>query len=302
MKILNRATDKDNFKFHFYAFPAARDAFKEILMQPQLAQKKILMPAFIGQSDREGSGVFDPIRSTKIQYEFYKMDQSLNIDVSDLKFRLSNNPNAILLLIHYWGFIDSSYDVVKKMAKDYGCTIIEDFAHGLFTFFNNPVIDFDYGFFSLHKMFSYQGGGVLISRQAMPGLQEYNFKFFEFNLKAIANRRVENYNFVLNKLKRLGNKHITILRDNVGQSVPQTFPILLSSNKLKDELYFKLNESGFGVVSLYHQLIGEVGESYVNERMVSSRILNLPIHQDADFKSLEAMVERMAAICNEYEG
>ena len=302
MKINNRATNSESFKFNFYSFVSARKAFEEILQLPDLAGKKLLLPAFIGQSDREGSGVFDPVRNTKYPFEFYEMDLSLTIETQKLKDKIKKNPGSILLLIHYWGFIDPSYQEIKAIAKESGCLIIEDFAHGLFSFFQKPVVDFDYGFFSLHKMFSYKDGGILISKKELNHLVPYDQKFYEFNLTEISNKRVQNYNFVLELLSKNKNIHLKILRENFGYSVPQTFPLLMSSNKLKDYLYFKMNEAGFGVVSLYHQLIHEVDDKFVNERAVSSRILNLPIHQDADNDSLKSMVELLLKMCNEYEG
>lgn len=300
IKITNKPCDLANFKLNFYQFNAAREALAEII-NILGADKKILIPAFIGYSVREGSGIFDPIRKSGINYEFYKMDDQLNIDVPLLSEKIKKNPGSIVLLVHYWGFVDPACAEIKHVAVQNECAIVEDFAHGLFTFFKNPIVDFDYGFFSLHKMFPYEDGGVLISKKSLHHLNAYNSGFFEYNLLAIAKVRVENYLYLLDQLKRIASSKVTLLRKFLGDSVPQTFPILLNDNSMKDFLYFKMNEAGFGVVSLYHQLISEVDESFSSERDISSRILNLPIHQDVTFEAIDAMVNFLRSACEEYE-
>jgi len=298
--IPNKPRDSSHFKLNLYQFNAAREALAEIIniVGPD---KTIFIPAFIGYSVREGSGIFDPIRKSGINYEFYKMDHQLNIDAPVLFEKIEKNPGSIVLLVHYWGFIDPACAEIKHFAAKHSCIVVEDFAHGLFTFFKKPVVDFDYGFFSLHKMFPYDTGGVLISKHPLDSLQTYDAGFFEYNLLAIAEVRTANYLHLHERLKGISLKKVSLLRSDIGNSVPQTFPILLPDNKMKDFLYFKMNEAGFGVVSLYHQLISEVGESFNNERDISSRILNLPIHQDVSFEAIDEMVSFLRNACEEYE-
>ena len=50
-------------------FKSARYAFEELLnIIRSVRDGVVLMPGYIGQSVREGSGVFDPIRHTKTRY------------------------------------------------------------------------------------------------------------------------------------------------------------------------------------------------------------------------------------------
>ena len=55
--------------------------------------------------------------------------------------------------------------------------------------------------------------------------------------------------------------------------------------------YFNMNERGYGVVSLYHNMIAELDETLVNEHEISRRILNLPLHQDIESDQLDEMLE-----------
>ena len=83
-------------------------------------------------------------------------------------------------------------------------------------------------------------------------------------------------------------------------SVPQTYPLLLDSEALRDNLYFKMNEKDFGVVSLYHKLIPEIDKSFKIEHMMSKKILNLPVHQDISQTQLKSMIKFLFLLINKF--
>ena len=122
----------------------------------------------------------------------------------------------------------------------------------------------------------------------------FNYNPFEYNIHEIIQRRINNYNFLYEQIKDI-NK-ITILIPNIVDQVPQTFPILLPSENIRDYLYFHLNKCGFGVVSLYHDLIKQIPKNYIIERYISERILNLPIHQDVKLKDLKKLICEIKSI------
>ena len=62
------------------------------------------------------------------------MDRNHNIELDSLKLIIKSNRNNILLIIHYFGFIDHNLLVIKEYAREYNMIIIEDFAHSFFTF------------------------------------------------------------------------------------------------------------------------------------------------------------------------
>ena len=304
MKIAKKQTDTGQDAFNWAYFNSARAGLKRILQNRELRGKKILLPAYIGYSTREGSGVFDPIRETKTSYIFYKMDASLNIDIEDIKLKIRDNKNSILLIIHYFGFLDKMLVEIKNYAKKYDMIIIEDFAHAFFTFWTNPVRDFDFGIFSIHKLFPLPAGGMVMSRKRIRsarGEHAGKYDLFNYDMGAIIRRRIENYNYLLKKLRQKAvSYNITILKKRLNGAVPQSFPILLSTTELRDRLYFEMNKKGYGVVSLYHMLIHEVGNSFTSEKIVSGKILNLPVHQDAEIKILDGMVDIMLRVVDEY--
>ena len=58
-----------NLKMNMYFFNSARESFEYILTNA-LKNKTILIPAYIGYSSKEGSGIFDPIKILKLNINF----------------------------------------------------------------------------------------------------------------------------------------------------------------------------------------------------------------------------------------
>jgi len=304
MIIEKKQKDVKRHIFNWSYFSLAREGLKCILQTKELTGKKILVPGYLGYSAREGSGVFDPIRETKMQYIFYNLDGHLNINVKDLKSRIKKNQGNALLIIHYFGFRDRNLEVIKQYAKKYNMIIIEDFAHAFFSFWLNPIIDFDYGIFSIHKLFPVDSGGMVIGRKKIKysknnGNAKYNL--FNYDIKEIIQKRIENYRYISSRLKeKAASYKIVSLKEELHEVVPQTFPILLHDSRIRDHLYFQMNEEGYGVISLYHTLIEEIDNSFSVEHEIASRILNLPVHQDTGKKELGYMIDRMFKIVKGY--
>ena len=291
--------NKNNCIFNWRYFKSARESFKYVLKKCiSEGSNKILIPAYIGHSSREGSGVFDPIKEIGLDYVFYHLDKYLNINISDLEDKIIRNPKSIILFIHYFGFKDINLHKIKSLVNAKNLIVIEDFAHSFFTFWQNPIVNFDYAFFSLHKLFPLPYGGMLLSKDKVYIENDDEIekdlapKLFQFNIKNIVDKRVDNFNYLLNIVKDLENKNIIkILKTELVDNVPQTFPILFGNKNIRDYLYFKLNERGLGVVSLYHELINEINSNFVIEHNISNTIINLPLHQDIEFEDLAKLKE-----------
>ena len=144
----------------------------------------------------------------------------------------------------------------------------------------------------------------MISKRIMKSVSNVagaKYNLFNFDIFAIIQKRIENYEYLLSLLKEKAPFYkIVILRGKLGKTVPQSFPVLLQNNKLRDRLYFRMNKEGYGVTSLYHELIEEAGSFFKIEHEISGRILNLPVHQDADKKYMGDMVKRMFKIISDY--
>lgn len=297
MIIEKKPSNFDAYRLNWAYFASARQGLSHALHLEAHRCKSVLLPAYIGLSAREGSGVFDPIRTAGIRYGFYRLDPELNIDLIELEKNMKKHQGNILLLIYYFGFAYKNEDIINDLAKKYNMVVIKDLAHAFYTFYRKPVVDFDYAIFSLHKLFPYDQGGLLLSKYELNLKNKYDFDILNYNMDAIIKKRINNYNYILEKLMNMNSKiNIVILKKILIDNVPQSFPILLENTVVRDHLYYSLNKAGYGVVSLYHELIDAIDPSYVTEHNISQRILNLPVHQDVEFKDLDAMINMIPKI------
>lgn len=302
MHIEKTASNFDTYRRDMILYENARSAFTEVLELVHLKEYEIvLLPAYIGWSSHEGSGVFDPIKKLGLKYDFYKINSELNIDVDDLANKLKFKNIRVLVVIHYFGYIDKNYEDVVRIAKENNVIVIEDEAHAMYTDLIGGISGRkgDFSLFSLHKMLPVKTGGALVINQnARIRFSEYNTKlsyqcmdtFFSYDLKAISEKRIRNTKNFLKYIDEAAG-YIKPLRLSLEQGeIPQTFPVMVGNGQ-RDYLYFKLNELGYGVVSLYHELIKEISEEeYKDSYKLSKNILNLPVHQDVEEEEIFNLV------------
>jgi dTDP-4-amino-4,6-dideoxygalactose transaminase len=279
--ITKKPVDKYNLlKKHFYT-NSARESW-EILLDylKSNGDNIILLPSYIGVTDREGSGIFDPIKKTNTKFMFYELDDDLTPKLDNVKKLLSENNNiGGILLVHYFGFRVSNYIDIVEYCKSENIKVIEDCAH----YFNMDFLG-DFSIYSLHKILPFDKGGLLVNNT---DIEICNNKFsLEFDYSAL----IDNYD--LNKIRdiRRSNyrKYLKLLNNvdgvkvlkNMGDSdIPQTFPIIVENDK-REILYFKLHEEDIPTIALYYRLIPEISNDFINSYEISNNILNLPLHQD----------------------
>lgn len=299
----------NNFHRKILYYENARSALKDVLLNLMKNQKiTILLPAFIGYSPKEGSGIFDPILSTGIKYKFYALKEELLIDIADLKKLIVSIKGRIaILLVHYWGYVDPQYEQIIDLCKKNNIVIIEDVAHAFFTEFYNSRMcaDADYAIYSLHKMFPIDKGGMLKMKDDSEFVSysntETDYDIWSYDIMGISQVRKYNANILENMLE--GNEKIELLRPErmFPTCIPQTYPILLKEGIDRYKVYLELNNLGFGVISLYHTLIDAIDDMvYWRSKKISSGILNLPVHQDVSEKELVNMCKGLKRIIGKY--
>lgn len=306
MIIQKTATDKSQNKHCLLYYKSARNAFKNILLRLKERETfTLLLPAYIGYSKKEGSGIYDPVIETEVQHQFYKLDRYLNIDINFLEEKLSAIPGrAVVLLVHYFGYPDDNIQEIVKLCKKYNAFIIEDAAHALYTDFIDHICGSygSYTLYSIHKMLPYEYGGMLKVNideglDLHPDFETDPFNIFDYDFVTISQQRKNN----AKEWKALltGNSEIEMLRENTQIATPQTFPVIVKKYD-RNNLYFKLNEAGFGDVSLYHTMIRPVAEGdYKDANWVSQHITNLPVHQDIKNGQIHQMYKKIISIINE---
>lgn len=312
MCILKKASISANYKLSDLYYDSARLGMLDLLQTLKKEKKleTILIPAYIGHSPKEGSGIFDPIKKAEnIDIHFYKIDKNLNVNLESFFAELKKikTKNAAVLIVNYFGFTDPNIQKISFATKQSNAWLIEDNAHGFFTnlYFENELADAT--FFSLHKMFPFSNGGLL--RLFNDEIKKMKFKGryntpesrnpWDFDLFSIAKKRKSNYkelekliNFKKNQqyfepIKSCFEEHI----------VPQTLPIIIKVGN-RDKIYDLMNKSGYGVISLYHTLIEPLRKKeYCESIELSRKILNLPVHQDVDPTLYPKMISKLLEFC-----
>ena len=294
-----------------FPFSSARRAFQVLLESLGMTSKdKILLPAYIGWSPKEGSGVFDPILLTGVSVDFYRMTRTLEIDIEDLESKLNQPDVKVLVLIHYFGFPDKNAMLAAELARRRGIPVLEDEAHAMYSDWVGGCCGRwgDFCILSLHKMLPFRDGGLLVINHPKdrPGLinrmggSDYTAPLanspLEYDLAGISAKRCENYRTLMALIVPLCETFEPLRGQLPEGVVPQTFPIIVKKGS-RDRLYHSLNAKGYGVVSLYHTLISQIdSEKYPDSHWLSQRVCNLPIHQDVTADALERMVSTMTEL------
>ncbi|AQU80223.1 DegT/DnrJ/EryC1/StrS family aminotransferase [Planococcus faecalis] len=306
------ATNQENYRKNEYYYNSARDGMFDLFnnMINEGMINTLFLPGYIGWSPKEGSGIFDPVNNLEgLSIQYYKMTSDLNIDVNDLSSKIKevDHGKSAVLLVNYFGFVDPGLNEIVNIVREFSGLIIEDNAHGFFTYHHTLEKFSDATFFSLHKMFPFNNGGSLLINnnklKSLPFAGERTRDIagdpFEYDITNIAKKRKDNY-LKLEKIIMDNNteEYFLPLKKELGENtIPQTFPIVISKGN-RDKVYQLMNDSGYGVVSLYHTLIEPLrGSEYKESLELSRRIMNLPVHQDVDSDKYLEMVELLIELC-----
>jgi dTDP-4-amino-4,6-dideoxygalactose transaminase len=283
-------------------FASARAAFRAFLERVcDGARRRVLLPAYIGWSPREGSGVYDPVCELALPAAFYRVDASLRIDLDHLNALLRAEPTAVVVLIHYFGYRDRDSDSVARLAAQHGALLLEDEAHAMLT----DLVGGTAGrlgaacIYSLHKLLPVPSGGALVLNPGAPATLRSGWapepdvpSFQDMDLARMAAARVANARRLERMLRPLRGR-VDLLFERREGDIPQTVPVSIHGVS-RDELYERMNAAGFGVVSLYHTLVDPIGrDTFPASHRLSRTILNLPVHQEADEQALSRLVAQL---------
>ena len=292
-------TDKGNLTEKIWYFSAARTAFRHLLIQMEFdKQDVILLPSYIGITDREGSGVMDPIWDCGIKHDFFKIDDCLNADLSDLLPRIQAAGTKAVLLIHYFGFPQKDVFKIREFCISNNVHLIEDCAHSLYSKLQDTDLGSigDFSFFSIHKSIPSDSGGFLRSnltnfelRNPVEDSEQIELAALEVFTRVlsceVAEKRITNYRYLTQLLVNCPD--LTLMFPELPDGVvPLNLPVLIGDGQ-REALYFYLLEQGLPTIALYYRLIDELQtDRFEVSNTISQSILNLPIHQDINFKDL----------------
>lgn len=300
-EITKGAVNLHSAERNIFFYDSARKGMLDFLNNYQKnSNTKILIPGYIGWSPREGSGVFDPIAQSGINFGFYELNPDLTVNIESLGKLLEEESTSMVLLIDYFGFSDPNLIQIVNLVAQSNSILIRDLAHSLVGSFNQNAQPEEghVRLFSLHKSLPLPTGGAVDypAGHLVTNQQSSNFTVAEgllaYNLETIASIRKANFQTMRDLLQDLPSfgRYFTFLRDPSPNDVPHTYPVLIESD-CRDQLYEALNRDQIGVVSLYHTLIPEVPSKLVNVHTISKKILNLPVHQDLGRNEIIRVVE-----------
>ena len=305
-----RAEDAGNFARPVIPFPNARTAFKAYMQALGLTSKdRVLLPAYLGWSKHEGSGVLDPIQEIGVGFTFYRITRELAVDLDDLRAKLAAEHVSLLVVIHYFGYPDQGLSEAVARARNLGVLVLEDEAHALYSDWVGGVCGRvgDVAIHSLLKLFPLRTGGLLqlagsVGPELVRALKDSTLRrplereLLDYDLLEISRVRCRNAAWLLKALQPLRPAIVPLRPRLPAGVVPQTLPVIVNGHS-RDDLYFKLNAAGFGVVTLYHTLIDQIlPEEYLDSHWLAKRILNLPVHQDVSARGLKAMVAELTRL------
>ncbi len=305
--ITKKALKKNAFKRSWELTNSAREAWSRIIEYYKIfnTNGKIFLPAYIGWSPNEGSGIFDSVSNSALDFEFYKLDYKLNIDFLDLQNKLEKSPKSLVLLVHYFGFVDSKYFKITNWLKEKEIFFVEDCAHAWLSDLIGGVCgrSGQYSFYSLHKLLPLSEGGILVNNHPEKSIDKFNENRINpiidlsYDLFNIYKVRRKNYMYLCYLLAEVPK--IEIIHSKLNDGIcPQTLPVIIEDYD-RNRLYEEMNESGFGMVSLYHTMI-EPLKNYPSESAsnLSKKIINFPVHQDINYAQFDEMVIRLKQLLN----
>ncbi|KAB7675547.1 DegT/DnrJ/EryC1/StrS family aminotransferase [Plesiomonas shigelloides] len=304
--LLKSAIDSNNCTYPYLFTANARTAWYKILESitaSKCKRLKLLLPAYIGINDKEGSGVFDAVLKSQADFVFYKVTDNLQVDIEDFHKKINGESFDLALIIHYFGFSRVNMGDLKSACEINDVILVEDCAHAFYLDDKESKIGAygDYSFYSLHKYLAVSTGGLLKINNNMlqiPKLSPEDIidlsaleMFASSDFKRIAEIRRDNYKAYYDKL--INNDNINILFDLNENDIPQTFPIFVK-NGLREKLYFYLLNNNIPTVALYYRMIPQIEPSkFELSMLISSGILNLPVHQDTTLEDIDLVCSKI---------
>jgi hypothetical protein len=297
--ITKNAANSENRMRQEHFFPSARLAWKACLHG--LSPRRILLPSYIGYTEREGSGVLDPVTEQDLVCSFYPVGQDLLAPADVIANCLAREPDiGVVLLIHYFGWPGGDVSAIRSVCDQVGVVLVEDCAHAFHWGQAEPNLGVigDYAFFSIHKYLASGTGGLLRANNRhypeamLPREESIEHSVLTLlaraELGAIAEKRRENLAQALEGIKAV--EGLRPIRKDIPQT-PQSLPCWVEGEGIREKLYFRLMDRKVPTTALYYQMHNLLKrEKFPESFEVSDHIINFPIHQDMTAENISMMI------------
>jgi len=166
-------------------FVSGRCAIKNILNNLIRNNEKCLIPNYLCDS------IFKCFKN----YDFYNIDNNLNINLIYLKNIIEKYQYKLIFIINYFGKIDDNIDVIKKICIEKNIIIVEDFTHNLYS--NNLYGDIS--ICSYRKSLETPFGSIVIDNNNLLEKNQtsyFNFKYLFYNILKINGMFLKNIKYL----------------------------------------------------------------------------------------------------------
>ena len=296
--VRKKASDNDRFASDVYLTNSAREGW-ELILRTLEPGATILLPSYIGETKREGSGIYDPVSKLGVRHSFYQLHDDLSPNIDHLKSVLKSNNYSLVLFVHYFGFVIPNMEQIVDVCKSHDIIIVEDCAH-LFSHHLSHISNAgnygDYVFYSLHKFFPLSTGGLVVQNNRSLKPLEYKRidvsvslykEVLRYDAAGIANKRRANFEVWDQVIDRING--IKKLKKMGPQDIPHNYPVVIENGR-REQLYFWLMERNSPLIALYYRLIDPLQKPQYRSMLdLSDSILNLPVHQDTDREAINSL-------------
>ena len=227
-----------------YTYSSGRAALYQILnyLKQEKGIMRILLPDYLCSS------VLVPIKALGLEFAFYQIDESLELEKENLS-ELYKGRTAILL-INYFGLKNLEIQIKAIRNIDEKAIIIEDDVQAYYEFLK-PLGDVDFKFTSLRKTFAIPDGGLVKTKYNMPVVDKPN-TFGQYKAAAALLKSMREGNF---------NDKIYLEMFEKGESLIDE-EIECGMSRIAEKLYYFVNDEHVKVRRLNnaHYLLEGLGK------------------------------------------
>lgn len=207
-----------------YTYSSGRAALYQILyyLKQDKGILRVLLPDYLCSS------VLVPVKALGLEFAFYQIDESLELE-QDILSKLYGD-NTVILLINYFGLKNLEKQIKAIRNIDERAIIIEDDVQAYYEFLK-PLRDVDFKFTSLRKTFAIPDGGLVKTRHHMPVVDIPN-TFGQYKAAAALLKSMREGNF---------NDKIYLEMFEKGESLIDE-EIECGMSRIAEKLYYFIND------------------------------------------------------------
>ena len=207
-----------------YTYSSGRAALYQILyyLKQDKGILRVLLPDYLCSS------VQVPVKALGLEFAFYQIDESLELEQDNLSKLYGDN--TVILLINYYGLKSLETQIKAIRNIDERAIIIEDDVQAYYEFLK-PLGDVDFKFTSLRKTFAIPDGGLVKTKHNMPVVDKPN-TFGQYKAAAALLKSMREGNF---------NDKIFLEMFEKGESLIDE-EIECGMSRIAEKLYYFIND------------------------------------------------------------